>query len=92
MTERSELKRRTPQPYVTPLEAASLLGMSPPVLQDTYRPHPPVHQHGAAVAIGQKGWYVLVANLTEDRNEKKKPDVFLVGVAGFEPATPASRT
>jgi hypothetical protein len=24
--------------------------------------------------------------------EGKKPDVYLVGVAGFEPATPASRT
>jgi len=75
-------------------EAAGFLGRSPEVLQDTYGHHHPDHLHGAAVAIGQKGRYVsvaeTVADLTEDRNEEKKPNDILVGVAGFEPATPAS--
>ena len=43
----------------------------------------------------KKGWYVsvveTVVNLTEAGKETKKPNE-LVGVAGFEPATPASRT
>jgi hypothetical protein len=30
--------------------------------------------------------------LTGDRNQNKNANDFLVGVAGFEPATPASRT
>jgi hypothetical protein len=59
-------------------EAAGFLGMSPEVLQDTYGHHHPDHLHGAALAIGQKGRYVSVAepvaDLTEDRNEKKKPN------------------
>jgi integrase len=57
-------------------EAAGFLGMSPEVLQDTYGHHHPDHLHGAALAIGRKGRYVSVAepvaDLTEDRNEKKK--------------------
>jgi hypothetical protein len=77
-------------------EAAGFLGMSPEVLQDTYGHHHPDHLHGAALAIDQKGRYVSAAemapDLTEHRNEKKKPNEILVGVAGFEPATPASRT
>ena len=59
-------------------EAAGFLGMSPEVLQDIYGHHHPDHLHGAAAAIGQKDRYVsvakTVANLTEDRNEKKKPN------------------
>jgi hypothetical protein len=61
-------------------EAAGFLGMSPEVLQDTYGHHHPDHLHGAAAAIGQKGRYVsvaeTVANLTMDRNQKKKPSEF----------------
>ena len=77
-------------------EAAGFLGMSPEVLQDTYGPPHPDYLQGAAAAIGQKGHYVsvveTVVSLTEGQNEKKKPNEILVGVAGFEPATPASRT
>ena len=77
-------------------EAAGFLGMSPEVLQDTYGHHHPDFLQGAAAAIGQKGRYVSVAetvvSLTEGENETKKPNQILVGVAGFEPATPASRT
>ena len=51
-------------------EAAGFLGMSPEVLQETYG-----HHRGAAVAIGQKGRPVsvaeTVADLTEDRNQTK---------------------
>jgi hypothetical protein len=61
-------------------EAAGFLGMSPAVLQDTYGHHHPDHLRGAAAAIGQKGRCVsaaeTVADLTEDRNEKKKPNEF----------------
>jgi len=61
-------------------EAAGFLGMSPEVLQDTYGHHHPDYLQGAAAAIGQKGRYVsvakTVANLTEDRNETKKPSDF----------------
>ena len=61
-------------------EAAGFLGMSPEVLQDTYGHHHPDYLQGAAAAIGQKGRYVSVAepvaDLTEDRNEKKKPNDF----------------
>jgi hypothetical protein len=75
-------------------EGAGFLGMSPGVLQDAHG-HPDLLQ-GAATAIGQKGRYVSVAetvvNLTEGRNQAKNPNEILVGVAGFEPATPASRT
>jgi hypothetical protein len=73
-------------------EAAGLLGMSPEVLQDTYGHHDPDYLKGAAAAIGQKGRHVFVVDLTEGQNQTKKPNDFLVGVAGFEPATPASRT
>jgi hypothetical protein len=59
-------------------EAAVFLGVSPEVLQDTYGHHHPDYLKGAAAAIGQKGRYVsvveTVVNLTEDRNEKKKPN------------------
>lgn len=59
-------------------EAAGFLGMSPEVLQDTYGHHHPDYLQGAAAAIGRKGWYVsvaeTVANLTQNRNEKKKPN------------------
>ena len=61
-------------------EAAGFLGMSPEVLQDTYGHHHPDFLQGAATAIGQKDRYVSVAetvvNLTEDRNQKKKPNDF----------------
>jgi len=61
-------------------EAAGFLGMSPEVLQDTYGHHHPDHLHGAAMAIGQKGRYVsvaeTVADLTEGPNEKKNPNHF----------------
>jgi hypothetical protein len=40
----------------------------------------PDYLHGAAAAIGQKGRHVsvveTVVNLTEDRNQKKKPNDF----------------
>jgi hypothetical protein len=56
-------------------EAAGFLGMSPEVLQETYGHHHPDHLRGAAVAIGQKGRLVsvaeTVADLTEDRNQTK---------------------
>ena len=55
-------------------EAAGFLGMSPEVLQDTYGRHDPDHLHGAAAAIGQKGRYVSVADLTEHQNEEKNPN------------------
>ena len=78
------------------LEAAGFLGTSPEVLQDTYGHHHPDYMKGAAAAIGQKGRHVsvveTVVDLTENLNQTKKPNDFLVGVAGFEPATPASRT
>jgi integrase len=79
-------------------EAAAFLGMSPEVLQDTYghRHHHPDFLQGAAVAIGQKGRYISgvesVVDLGSTGNQNKKPNDILVGVAGFEPATPASRT
>jgi integrase len=61
-------------------EAAGFLGMSPEVLQDTYGHHHPDYLQGAAAAIGQKGRHVsvveTVVNLTEDRNETKKPNDF----------------
>ena len=54
--------------------------MSPEVMQDTYGHHHPDCLHGTAAAIGQKGRYVsaaeTVADLTEDRNEKKKSSEF----------------
>jgi len=52
--------------------------MSPEFLLDTNGHHHPDYLQGAAAAIGQKGRYVsvaeTVANLTEDRNETKKPN------------------
>ena len=61
-------------------EAAGFLGMSPEVLQDTYGHHHPDYLQGAAAAIGQKGRAVSVVEsvvgLTEDRNERKKPNDF----------------
>jgi integrase len=56
-------------------EAAGFLGMSPEVLQETYGHHHPDHLRGAAVAIGQKGRVVSVAetvvDLTEGQNQTK---------------------
>ncbi len=61
-------------------EAAGFLGMSPEVLQETYGHHHPEFLQGAAVAIGQKGRYVsvaeTVAGLTRPLNEAKKPNDF----------------
>jgi hypothetical protein len=61
-------------------EAVGFLGLSPEVPQDTYGHHHPDHLHGAAVAIGQKGPYVSVAetvtDLTENQNEEKNPNDF----------------
>jgi Phage integrase family len=61
-------------------EASGFLGMSPEVLQETYGHHHPDHLRGASIAIGQKGRLVsvaeTVANLTEDRNQKEKPNDF----------------
>jgi hypothetical protein len=57
-------------------EAARFLGMSPEVPQETYGHHHPDYLRGAAAAIGQRGRFVPVADLTEDRNEKKKPNDF----------------
>jgi hypothetical protein len=57
---------------------------------------PPAAETYRSLYRRQKGRLVsvveTVVNLTAARNEKKKPNDFLVGVAGFEPATPASRT
>ena len=59
-------------------EAAGFLDLSPEVLQDTYGHHHPDYLQGAVTAIGQKGRHVsvveTVVNLTEDRNENKKPN------------------
>jgi integrase len=59
-------------------EAAGFLGMSPEVLENTYGHHHPDYLQGAAAAIGQKGRLVsvaeTVANLTEARNQNKKPN------------------
>ncbi|PSO14024.1 hypothetical protein C7G42_33175 [Bradyrhizobium sp. MOS003] len=67
--------------------------MTPELLQDTYGTITRLH---TGRGICQKGRYVSVAktvvSLTEDRNQTKKTKEILVGVAGFEPATPASRT
>ncbi|HEY3794350.1 MAG TPA: hypothetical protein VGM09_21200 [Bradyrhizobium sp.] len=56
-------------------EAAGFLGMSPEVLQDTYRHHYLDHLQGAAAAIGLKPGTFLVLNLwlTQDsqRSEEK---------------------
>jgi integrase len=61
-------------------EAAGFLGMSPEVLQETYGHHHPDHLRGAAIAIGQKGRLVsvaeTVADLTEDRNQTKNSNDF----------------
>jgi hypothetical protein len=46
--------------------------------EDTYGHHHPDYLKGAPAAIGQKGRYVsvveTVVSLTEDQNEKKKPN------------------
>jgi hypothetical protein len=59
-------------------EAVGFLGMSLKILQDTHGHHHPHHLQGAASAIGQTSRYVsvveTVANLTEGRNQKKKPN------------------
>jgi hypothetical protein len=77
-------------------EAAGPLGLSPDLLQDTCGHHHPDFQQGAAVAIGQKGRYFSgvesVVDLAATGHQNEKMNDFLVGVAGFEPATPASRT
>ena len=76
-------------------EGAGFLAMTPELLQDTYGTITRLHA-GRGNSHRQKGRYVSVAetvvSLTEDRNQTKKPKEILVGVAGFEPATPASRT
>jgi hypothetical protein len=68
--------------------------MSVEALQDNYG-----HHHlmdGAANAITSKPPQVLVVETVVDLKvlgkKGKKPNDYLVGVAGFEPATPASRT
>jgi hypothetical protein len=78
------------------IEATGFLGMSAKVLQETYGHHHPDYLRVAAAAIGRKGRDVSVAETVVDlgpaNDQKKKPNDILVGVAGFEPATPASRT
>jgi L-threonylcarbamoyladenylate synthase len=68
--------------------------MWPEALQQVLRSPRPTP--GRTAAIGQKGRFVSVAESVVDSdagtNQKKKPNDYLVGVAGFEPATPASRT
>jgi hypothetical protein len=52
--------------------------MSAEVLQETYSHHHPDYLRGAAAAVGKKDRTVsvaeTVASLTEDQNEKKKPN------------------
>ena len=77
-------------------EAARFPGMSPDVLQDTHGHHHPDFQQGAAVAVSPKGRYFSgvesVVDLAATGHQNEKTNEILVGVAGFEPATPASRT
>src|SRR6478736_10530156 len=63
-----------------------------------------VGQHRRSAAAGRRlrsrllaarrcRWYrVSVVDLENAREKRQKPNNILVGVAGFEPATPASRT
>jgi integrase len=74
-------------------EAAGFLGMSAEVLLGTYGHHHPDFLHGAANAITSKHRVSVVESVVEldrERKEGKKPNDYLVGVAGFEPAIPAS--
>jgi hypothetical protein len=63
--------------------------------QDNYGHHHPDFMHGAANAITSKSRQVsvieTVVDLESAREKRQKPNDILVGVAGFEPATPASR-
>jgi hypothetical protein len=73
-------------------EAAGFLGMSAEVLLGTYRHHHPDFLYGmAANAITSKNPVLLaesVVNLGNAREKGKNPNDYLVGVSGFEPATP----
>jgi hypothetical protein len=77
-------------------EAAGFLGMSIEVLQENYGHHHPDFMRAAASAITAKSRHVsvveTVVGLETFRKNRKKRNVYMVGVAGFEPATPASRT
>jgi integrase len=81
-----------------PWKAAGFLGMSVEVLLDTYRPPSSrvcVMQPQRSRRNQSRTSYLgLFQGLTWWRIVKKdeKPSDILVGVAGFEPATPASRT
>jgi hypothetical protein len=65
-------------------------------LQDTHGHHHPDYLQGAAAAIGQKGRYVSVVetavSLTENQNEKKKPNEIWSEWQDLNLRTPASRT
>src|SRR6185295_6060016 len=81
-----------------PWKASGFLGMSVEVLLDTYGHHHPEFLREAAAASPRNqprtSYLGLIAGLTwppivkEDEKRRK----IMVGVAGFEPATPASRT
>ena len=78
-------------------EAAGFLGMSAGGPAGHLRPPSPRPSAWALrprlrQRAGTFRWLKRWLSLTEGQNEKKKPNDILVGVAGFEPATPASRT
>jgi integrase len=81
-----------------PWKAAGFLGMSVEVLLDTYGHHHPEFLREAAAAITTKPSKNIVSGVIPGLTwplivkEDKKPKEIMVGVAGFEPATPASRT
>jgi hypothetical protein len=81
---------------VTVWEGAGFLGMSAEVLLGTCGHHHPDFLHGAANAITLPNtgfrWLNRWLTLKMLGKKGKKPNEIMVGVAGFEPATPASRT
>jgi hypothetical protein len=77
----------------TAMEDRRVLGMTAEVPQETYRQPPPGLLTTRRGGDRAKGRCVSVTEtVTGEPNETKKPAKILVGVAGFEPATPASRT
>jgi hypothetical protein len=69
--------------------------MSAEVLLATYGHHHPDFLRGAANAITSKHRVSVVESVVDLERawqNRQKGNDYLVGVAGFEPATPASRT
>ncbi|MEA2794001.1 MAG: hypothetical protein QOI87_1381, partial [Bradyrhizobium sp.] len=77
-------------------EAAGFLGMSVEVLEDNYTATPPTLCMARLMPLhpshGRFRWLKQWLTLKVLGKKGKKPNDYLVGVAGFEPATPASRT